>query len=65
MCFQNYGLRKKWLDKCLKSPVQNTVQQPLCYRVRNTAENCTTAYLSYFSITLRKMELENVFLSDI
>ena len=21
MCFQNYGLRNTWLDKCLKSPV--------------------------------------------
>ena len=23
MCFRNYGLRKKWFDKCLKTPVSD------------------------------------------
>ena len=65
MCFRNYVLQRTWLDKCLKSPVQNTVRHAIFYRVLNTAESCTMALLSNISITLREMGLENFSVSNI
>ena len=52
-----------YLDKCLKTTLQDTVQQTTCQRVTNTADVCTTTDLSSSSITEKEMELENVSLS--
>ena len=47
-----------------KKPVlYNTLQQSTYYRVPNTCEICTRTLLSFFSITLRETNLENVSLS--
>ena len=62
MYFQNYELRKKWLDKYLKRPVsehRSTVNMTR-YMVPNTAKICTAELLSYFLITLTQIELESV-----
>ena len=37
MSFQNYGLRKTWLDKCLKSPVS---EDPLTSNIGNGPKHC-------------------------
>ena len=52
MYFLNYGLRKTWLDKRLKSPVGNTdsISAP--------------ASLPYSLISVKVIELEKVTLSD-
>ena len=66
MYFGNYELQKSLLEKCLKSHVSNhrsTVN--MLKRIPNTTEICTVAFLSYFFITLRKLEMEYVSLSDI
>ena len=51
-------------DMYKKPVLYNTLQQPTYYRVPNTCENCTRTPLSYFYITLRETDLENVSLSD-
>ena len=48
-----------------KLPFQNTLPESNCSRVPDTAESCTTALLSQFSINLEKIEAENISLSQI
>ena len=43
----------------------NTLPESKYSRVPNTAETCTAALLSQFSINLRQIESENMFLSQI
>ena len=50
--FRHYGLWKTWFDKWLDKNVLNSL------------EISKTALLSYFSITLTEIELENISLSD-
>ena len=56
MYFRNYGLRKTWLNKCLKSPVRHST----CGMFPKTCEICMTAPLLHFSVSLGESELKNV-----
>ena len=55
MYFRNYGLRKAWLDKCLKSPVSGTFRESTSLSLLNTVEIYLTPLLSYFSITWKRL----------
>ena len=65
MYFQNYRLRKTWLDQCLKSSVSqhpstdNTVNGPQHYC------NLNDRTLQYLLITLKVVSLEKVPFSNI
>ena len=37
MYFQNYGLQKTWLEKCLKNPVS---KDPLTGNIANELKHC-------------------------
>ena len=37
MYFQNDGIRKTWVDKCLKGPIS---EDPLTYNMINRSKNC-------------------------
>ena len=62
MYFQNYGLRKTWLDKCLKRAV---LEHHSKFNKLKGPEICTTKLLSCFSLNRREIELEKVSLSEI
>ena len=57
MYFQNYRLRKMWLDKCLKSPVSED-------RSKNSMEkgpkHCSNINHSTFSLFIDKCEGNSV-----
>ena len=55
---------RTWLDKRLKSPASEVLWQTTWYTVPNTLEIGTAVPLSYLLITVPKMELEKVSLSD-
>ena len=59
--FRIYGLRKTWLDKCLKSPVK---EHPSTVNMPNTTSIFTTSLLSNLFITLGEIQLQNLFVSD-
>ena len=46
MHFRNYGLRKMWLDKCLKSPVS---EDPLTGNLVNEPKHCFNLNHSTFT----------------
>ena len=43
MYFQKYGLRKTWLDRCLKNPISEDPSTTNMADVQNTAEIYMTA----------------------
>ena len=61
MYFRNYRIRKKWLDKCLKTPVS---EEPSTSNMLKTGANTfaiwTTAPLPQLLIILKVIELEKV-----
>ena len=65
MYIRNYLLRNTWLNKCLKTPVSQQRSTGLMLKGPNTAEILTTALLSCLFITLTKMKLQKVSVSDI
>ena len=65
MYLRKYGLRKKWLDKCLKRPVS---EDPSKGNTENGTKHCWNlngAPLPYLLITVKVIELEKVSFSDI
>ena len=50
MSFQNYGLRKRWLEKCLKNPISEDLWRD---NMVNTVSMSTTRPLAYLLITVR------------
>ena len=57
MYFSTYGLRKTWLDKCLKNPVTWETS-------RNTFETWTTVPLPYLLIAANAIQLKKISLRD-
>ena len=53
MCFRNYGLQKKWLDKFLKSQVP---EDPLTANVANGQKLCLNLNDSNFTIFIDHCE---------
>ena len=49
MYFQNYGFRKRWLDKCVKSPVS---EDPSTSNMVNEPKHCYNLDDSTFTILL-------------
>ena len=47
MYFQNYGLRKTWLDQCLKSPAS---EDPSKSNMVNAPKHCSNLKDSSFTI---------------
>ena len=65
MYFRNYELRKTWLDKCLESPIS---EDPPTSNMVNGPKHCWNLHDSVFIkfiITVKKIELEKVAVSDI
>ena len=60
--FRIYGLRKTWLDKCLKSPVK---EHPSTVNMPNTTSIFTASLLSNLFITLGEIQLQNLSVSDV
>ena len=61
MSLGNCGLRKTWLDKCLKSDVS---QRPSTINMLKGAKHCLNL-LAIFFITIREIKFENGSPSDI
>ena len=64
MYFRIYGLRKTWLDKCLKSLVS---EDPSTSNMVNGSKNCSNLNGStfiIFLITMKAIQLKKVSLSD-
>ena len=62
--FQIYGVRKMWLDKCLKRPAS---EQPLTVNMLKGTKRLLNLHGStslIFSITLSEIDLESISLSD-
>ena len=53
MYFRNYGLRKTWLDKCLKSPATEELQK---VNVLNGPKHCFNLTASTFTIFIDHLE---------
>ena len=53
MYFRNYGLRKPWLDECLKSPVS---EEPSKSSMVNGSEHCLNLNHSPFNIFIDQCE---------
>ena len=64
MYFSNYKKRKTYLAKCLESYVSELSSTLNILKGPKLCWNCTIAFLSYYLITLTKIELENGALSD-
>ena len=64
MFFWNYRLRKKYLDKCLKSVVLENYSTSNMVNGPDTIKVSTTAALSYLLITVKAIEVEKISLSD-
>ena len=65
MYFRTYGLPKRWLDQCLKSPVS---EDPSKINMVNTTKHCSHSKdtsLPYLLITGKSIVLEKVSVSDI
>ena len=62
--FWTYGLRKSWLDKCLKSPVS---EDPLTSNIVNRPKHCSklnNSIFTYLVIPVKTIQVEKVSLSD-
>ena len=53
MYFRNYGHRKKWLDKCLKSPISD---DPSTSNMLNRQKHCYVLDDSTFTIFIDQCE---------
>ena len=53
MFLRSYGLRKTWLDKCLKSPI---VEAPLTSSMVNEPKHCSKLNNSIFTIFIDSSE---------
>ena len=53
MYFWSYGLRKRWLDKCLKSPVS---EYPLTSKIVNGLKHCSKPKDCTFAIFIDPCE---------
>ena len=53
MLFRYYGLRKTWLDKCLRSPVS---EEPSTNDMVNGCKNCSNLKASTFTIFINHCE---------
>ena len=62
MYFRNYGLRNTWLTKSVKSPISEDPSGN--NKVNWTVEIWTIAHLAYLLTTLKAIELEKAFHSD-
>ena len=51
--FQNYGIRKRWLDNCLKRPVS---EDPSTSNMVNEPEHCFNLNDSTFTIFVNYFE---------
>ena len=60
-----YRLQNAWLEKAVKSPVSEHPSTVNMLRCHKHCWNLHDSTLTYFSITPREIELENVSLSDI
>ena len=64
MYLRNYGLRRRWLDKCLKNPAS---EDPSSDNMVNGIKHCFNlngSIFGIFIITLKIIEFEKVSLSD-
>ena len=64
MYFRHYGLRKTWLDECLKNHASDDPLTSKMVKGQNTMEIWTTAPLASQLITVKAIELEKVSHSD-
>ena len=65
MYFRNYGLPKRWLDQCLKSPVS---EDPTKSNMVNTPKHCSNlkeTSLPYLLITRKSIVSQKVSVSHI
>ena len=65
MYFPNYGLRKRWLDKCLKSDVS---EDPSTSNMEDGPKHCSNVQDGAFTIFINlceKIQLEKVYISAI
>ena len=54
MYFRNYGLPKKWLDQCLKSPVS---EDPTKSNMVNAPKHCSNLRDTSFTIFINHWEV--------
>ena len=64
MYLRNYGLRKTWLDKCLKSPVSENPCQTTWEMGQNIDSISVTSPLPYSLITVKVIEWQRSSLSE-
>ena len=64
MCFINYGLRKTWSVKSLKSLLSEQSSGTNMWGAPNTVEIWTTPPVPYLLITVKAIELEKSSPSD-
>ena len=65
MYFQNYRLSKSWLDHCLKSTVLEDPSTVNMLKVSKHLRNLHESTLSYFFITFRRNDFQNVSLVEV
>ena len=64
MYFQNYVLRKTWLDQCLKSPVSEDPSKSNMVNGPKYVEIWMTAPLPYLLINVKAIDLDKVSLCE-
>ena len=64
MYFQNVGLRKTWLDNCLKIPILEDPSRSKKETSPNTVEIWTTVPLLFLLISVKAVEKAKVSVSD-
>ena len=65
MYFENYGLRKRWLDERLKNRLSEDPSTSNIVKGRNTVAFWTKVPLPYLLITVNIIQLEKVSFSTI
>ena len=65
MYFQNYGLPKTWLDKCLKGPVSDDPTKSNMVNAPKHSANLKDTSLPYLLITAKSIVLQKVSVSDV
>ena len=64
MYFRNYGLRKTWLDQCLKSPVSQDPAKSKIVNAPKYVEIWMTAPLPYILLHVEAIDLQKGSVSD-
>ena len=64
MKFSTYGLKKKWLDKCLKSLLSEDPQTSNMVNGLKHCINLNGSTLIYLLVTLKAIQLQKVSLGD-